>query len=91
MEHTALAPMAAARADELRPSIAAPRADGLHPPAAAPVMPIIQALDVVKTYDTGKVRVTGGLGRIFLSKITPVQSYQPLLPMLITREEKVLL
>ena len=57
MEHTALAPMAAARADELRPSIAAPRADGLHPPAAAPVMPIIQALDVVKTYDTGKVRV----------------------------------
>src|SRR6266536_260921 len=45
MEHTALAPMAA------------PRADGLHPPAAAPNMPIIQALDVVKTYDTGKVRV----------------------------------
>src|SRR5947208_14736077 len=57
MEHTALAPMAAPRADDLRPSIAAPHADGLHPPAAAPVMPIIQALDVVKTYDTGKVRV----------------------------------
>ena len=57
MEHTALAPMAAPHADGLRPSIAAPHADGLHPPPAAPIMPIIQALDVVKTYDTGKVRV----------------------------------